>query len=347
MFKGSEPPDAISFTDETSRENKEKTTRRVWTHAQVSKFDTLAWFKEFRGLYPEIDGELKSSQVVNNFEKLPRDVKLRVSSGIRNARIHIVDTFAYEAEYKQILRGIYKCDNYEKMLQTSENQVLTKAVITRMEDFVAESILLDSPAQRLERSLQARRLGGYGYYSALAEQEQYRKELSTDLKPFRKGKKKVYDTATKWVSKSGSVFADAVEYAGHGFFGEYEARQHVAEMLNASHAFDDGDDSSIEWIKNQRDHFVTNTVYQTFGHLKPLYGEIDSKLSPRTQAADIAARIAQRDYDEYGLEGVLNRFDYVTFNGERITERNVRERLDYWNGIVEREEKIQKLVAGL
>lgn len=217
MFKGSEPLDAVSFTDETSRQNKEKTSSRVWTHAQIYRYASLDWFRELRGLYPDKHGELKSSDVVDNYEKLPRDIRMRVSSGVRKARIHIVDTFTYEARYKQILREIYKCDNYEKMLKNQENQELTKKVISGMENFVAECILFDSPAQRLETNLKARSLGGFGYYQMFNNQEQFRKELAIDLKPFRKGNKRISDTASKRVSKSGSIFSDAVEFAGFGF----------------------------------------------------------------------------------------------------------------------------------
>ena len=65
----------------------------------------MDWFLELRGLYPDVQGELKS-KFIEGFEKLPRDVKMRVFSGMRRARIHIVDTFSYEAESKQILRRI-------------------------------------------------------------------------------------------------------------------------------------------------------------------------------------------------------------------------------------------------
>ena len=233
------------------------------------------------------------------------------------------------------------------MLQKEENTELTKSIIEAMEDTIAESMLFDSPAQRLERNLQAKRLGGYGYAFAFSEQQRSRKELSMDLKPFRKGKKRVYDTVSKLASKSSAVFADAVEFSRQGFYGEYEARQQISRMLEVSHAFDAGDDKSIEWLEGQRNHFITDVVYQTIGHLKPLYGNIDSRLSPRTQAADIAAKVAERTYDEYGLEGVLDKFDYITFNGEKITEQNVKVRLEFWDRIVEREEKIQKLIKKL
>ena len=61
MFRGSEPQDALSFTDETSRQNKEKTARRVWTHAQISKFANIQWFLELRNLYPDVKLHIKVS----------------------------------------------------------------------------------------------------------------------------------------------------------------------------------------------------------------------------------------------------------------------------------------------
>ncbi|MBX3291370.1 MAG: hypothetical protein KF881_00600 [Acidobacteria bacterium] len=347
MFRGSEPQDALSFSDETSRQNNEKTARLVWTHAQISKFANIQWFLELRNLYPDVKSELKSSQVVDNFDKLPRDIRRRVSSGLRGARIHIVDTFAYEAESKQVMRRIYKCDNYEKVLRENENKEFAKLLIKGMEEWVAKQILLDSPAQRLEQNLQTRGMAGFGYVASTLRQESGRKELALDLDLFEKGNKRITDTAAKYVSRSGVVLSDAVEFSGRSFLGEYHARQVVAQMVNQSHAFDAGDDAAVRWVKGQRDHFAINTVYGLHGFLSPLYGDIDSKLSSRTQAADIAARIGQRIYDENGLEGLLDQFDYVTFNGERITETNIKARLEYWRTITEREERIEKLIDGL
>lgn len=339
-----EPQDAYSFTDETKLKNTEKTTRCVWIHAQISKLDSLDWFKELRGLYPEIQGELKS-KYIEKFDKLPREVKIRVSSGIRKARIHIVDTFAYEAEAKQILRNIYKCDNYEKMLRQNPNPEVVKQIISGMETFVAESILLDSPSQRLEQKLKAKSYSGLGFFLTNDFSGNRRKELAVDLKPFRKGNKNIRDSVSKYVSKSGAVFSSAVEFARGFPLGEYETRQHIAEMLNISHAFDEGDEKSVKWIDGQRNHFITSNVYHTFNYLRPLYGNIDSRLSPKTQAADISSGFAEEFYNENGLQGVVDKFDYVTFNGEKINEGNIKERLNYWSQIVEREEKIQKFVS--
>lgn len=346
MFLSREPQDAASFTDETSRRNTEKTSRKVWTHAQVGKHISLAWFTEIYGMFPKSNGELKYAEIADGLDKLPRDVKLRLAVGIRPIRIHIVDTFAYEAEYKQFLRYFFKCDNYEKMLQQDENQELAKFLILEMEKSITESVLYDSPAQRLERNFERQRWGGFGYGLALP-QNQFGKPLEFNIEPFKKGKKKSYDTAAKWVCKSNAVFSDATDFSGRGFLGEYEMRQRAGEMLDYSHAFDEGDDESIKWLEAQRNHFARRSRFNRFGRRSTLYGNVDSKYSMRIQAADIAAGIAQRTYDEYELQVVLDKFDYVTFNGKKINEENIKQHLAYWNNIVERENKIQKLINNL
>lgn len=347
MFRGSEPSDALSFTDETSRQKEKKTQSRVWTHAQVSRLSDIQWFHHLREFYPDIVGELKSSQIIDDFYKFPLTLIQRISPGLRTVRVHVVDTFVYEAEARQLMRTVMKYDDYEKVLRTHEDQEFAKHLVKGMEEYVATQILLDSPAQRLERALQARRLSRFGYFGAITSQQESRRKLAVDLDPFKKGRKNLGDTAAKWVSKSGAVMSDALVFANHQFLGEYEARQFIADMLNVAHAFDEGDDTSVKWVKGQRDHFVIDTVYGLHGFLKPLYGNVDSRLSPRTQAADIAARIAQRVYDENGLKGLLDQFTYVTFNGEKVTESNIKSILEFWREIEHREERIEKILKGV
>lgn len=346
MFLNREPQDAVSFTDETSRRNKEKTSRRVWTHAQVDKRISLAWFTEIYGMFPKSNGELKYAEIADGLDKLPREVKLRLAVGIRPIRIHIVDTFAYEAEYKQFLRYFYKCDDYEKMLRQEEDQNLAKLLILEMEKSITENVLYDSPAQRLERNFKRQRWAGFGY-GLVAPQNQFGEPLEFDIEPFMKGRKKSYDTAAKWVCKSNAVFSDATDFSERGFLGEYEMRERVGEMLDYSHAFDEGDDESIKWLEAQRNYFARTSHFNSFESENKLYGNVDSRYSIRIQAADIAAGIAQRTYDEYELRSVLDKFDYVTFNGKKINEENIKQHLAHWNDVVERENKIQKLINSL
>lgn len=48
--------------------------------------------------------------------------------------------------------------------------------------------------------------------------------------------------------------------------------------------------------------------------------EVPSRLSPRTQMADVAAQFANQIYERHGLIEVARRFQFVTFNGERTTK---------------------------
>jgi hypothetical protein len=215
-----------------------------------------------------------------------------------------------------------------------------------MEDFVTESIILDSPAQRLEFSIQANRYSGFGFGSFDLPGFR-RKELATDLEPFRKKKKSSIGVAASWVSRSASIFADAVDFADRRTWGEYEMRQQVGEMLQRAHAFDEGDEAAIEWMEDQREYFTSFNNSVMYLGPSPLYGRIDSRLSPRIQAADIAAGIAERIYDKHRIVGLVERFDYVTFNGERLTEENFSAKVQYWNQIAERERKIQAKLGNL
>lgn len=349
IIPGSEPLDADSYTDETSARISGRNKHKVWIHAQVSSTDRLEWFFELYNHFSDLSGELKDSAEASDYFRYPLSLRQRISPGLRRTRIHIVDTFVYEAEGKQVMRSILKCDDYEKILREKESPLLAKSLIQATENYVSSMILLDSPMQRLERNLLYGSSIGYGLFQYRAEQEQARRrrEFAMDLDPFKKGRKKLSDTAAKWVSKAGSVFSDAVEFSENIMIGEYQMRQRVAAMLDKSHAFDVGDDKSIEWLESQRKQFIIDSVYGVCGFLRPLYGNIDSKLSRRTQAADIAGKIAERVYGKFGLEGVMERFDYVTFNGERVNEGNISRILDHWSVIREREERIQKLIEGI
>ena len=350
MHSDLEIKEASSYTDETSRRRKSKCEiGRVWTHAQIGRKTDIHWLHDVRQEFPELHGEMKSSDFADRFDRIPTALKSRVSAGVRKARIHIVDTFAYEAEAKQILRKIYKTDDYEKVLREHENKEVARLIIEGMEDAVTEQILMDSPVARLERELISQNRDGFGYAGFLMDgtrrrQSRERMERATSLVPFKKKGKKSYDTAAKYVSKSGSVFSDAVQFASRGLLGEHEMRRRVGWMLDKSHAYDAGDDKSVDWIEGQREMFAVENIYGIKEFLNPLYGDIDSSSSPRIQAADIAAAIAQNIYDERGLAGMLDKFDYVTFNGEKVDDLNISRITEHWRSVREREANIQKIV---
>src|SRR5205085_4493738 len=66
---------------------------------------------------------------------------------------------------------------------------------------------------------------------------------------------------------------------------------------------------------------------------------IASETSSYTQAADIAAGFARQNYERYGIVAVAGRFEYVTLNGERITQDNAEERFEMWQQLIEQEQR--------
>ncbi len=57
------------------------------------------------------------------------------------------------------------------------------------------------------------------------------------------------------------------------------------------------------------------------------YVELESKSSYYVQAADFAAGIATDIYTSEKLIGVVRRFEYVTFNGRRVSRSDAEEEM--------------------
>lgn len=161
--------------------------------------------------------------------------------------------------------------------------------------------------------------------------------------------------AVKYAAKSGSVFNRAIDFVGprrvfgHDGWTQYYMRR----ALGDSHAFDRGDNKSIKWIDDQRRRVCGGGPYDYVddcgpwgkdGYWEPsgsfgrLYS-LPSETSRHIQAADIAAGFARQDYERYGIAAVAGRFDYVTLNGERITQDNAEEKFGLWRDLTEEERR--------
>jgi len=65
--------------------------------------------------------------------------------------------------------------------------------------------------------------------------------------------------------------------------------------------------------------------YRVIAMRRPGFIELESKGSHYIQAADFAAGIASDIYASHKLTGVVERFEYVTFNGERVSLSDAEE----------------------
>jgi hypothetical protein len=363
------PREAKSFTDETSPRKPVASDRKVSIHGQVIRELSLKWFHDLMKLYPGENPEVKSTRILEEFHNLPSDFRERTWVGMKHVIINIVDSLSYQTDLKQIISDVYKTDKIHQLLKQSarKGDEFSKRILNHMDETVTKWIIRDSPPERLKQEMRPRYLpGSYAYY--LHRDDHYEDEV--DLTPFKAKASSMTGKAVKYAAKSGSVFNPARDQINPmmRFYQDSWAHYMVRQRLHDSHAFDRGDDKSIEWIDIQRRkiggggpyyyddcgtweadgswHACTSEDFEDFAYGK--LHSVASESSRYTQAADIAAGFARQEYELYGIIAVAGRFEYVTLNGERITQNNAEKKFELWRQLLEREkrESQQIVIAG-
>jgi hypothetical protein len=353
-----------SFTDETSPKLP-KSDRKVSINGQVIREgDSLKWFRDLVRLYPNDNPETKSVRILEDFRTYPQEFRDRTWVGMKKVRIHIVDSLPYQTDYKKILANVFKGDELRKMVERDARRgdEFAKYIRTKMDETVTEWIIMDSTSHRL-RDMMANDYprGSLSFYLRPITP---RRPRSVDLKPFRTKVSSMTSKAVKVASKAASVFTpamDRLEPIRH--LGESYSQYEVHNTLRDSHAFDEGDDKALKWIDDERkdiggrdwmpyeqtsssdwmpdgvpeyvDDFDESYSHFAYGKLYP----VKSHESEYIQAADIAAGFARDAYEKYSVVAVAEQFEYVTINGERVTQDNAQERFEYWRQLHEREQR--------
>ena len=167
-----------------------------------------------------------------------------------------------------------------------------------------------------------------------------------DLTPFKTKQSSMAGKAVKYAAKSGSVFNRAIDFVRPRAMVGNENWMHyyVRQALRDSHAFDRGDDKSLEWIDRQRKEVVRSRPYgyHDYSYEVNSFGELHSIPSDQSsyiQAADIAVGFARQEYERNGIAAVAGKFEYVTLNGERITQDNAENKFEMWRQLIEQEKK--------
>lgn len=281
--------------------------------------------------------------------------------GRDNVIINIVDSLSYQTDLKQIFRNIFKNDKIHELLKQNAKlgDEFSKQVLADMDETVTKWIIQDSPPERLKQEMRPGYWpGSLAFY--LHANDHYDKD-EVDLMPFRAKASSMTGRAVKYAAKAGSVFNPARGEIDPmmRFHQDSWAHYRVQQRLRDSHAFDRGDDKSIAWIDSQRRKIAVTRPYysddcgtweaddgwrtctsEDFEDLA--YGKlysVVSETSSYTQAADIAAGFARQEYECYGIVAVATRFEYVTLNGERITQRNAEQKFELWRQLLEREKR--------
>lgn len=156
----------------------------------------------------------------------------------------------------------------------------------------------------------------------------------------RSGDRNVVRNVASWAAKASAAFHaanDAAWDAGGDNamydrldFGRAARRRMTLELL-PTHAFDKGNKPHIDLLEHSRQSIIdelsaNERFYEHIGRQRG-FVELESKGSYYVQAADFAAGIASDIYASLKLIGVVDRFEYVTFNGVRVSRADAEEEM--------------------
>lgn len=337
--------EAVSFTDESSPDAR-VTGDKVCISGQVNRDLSLDWYYRIIQFFPDVQSELKSKDVAERFKNFSATTRRVIWAGLGRVKIHIVDPRSHRHRVNNILRRVWKNDQAPLLVAQWEKEGRPDAkylsALTRR--MVADSILQDSTAVRVQL-LGRIFLDPFGL---IEPQESLRPFFGGVRRPsqplistedFGKPKSLIRDVAS-WSAKSSAAFHSALDvalppgdddvamtrFADGGFL-----RRKMAAQLLHVHAFDDGNQKQLDLLDEKR-----SAVFQELAaHARvvgliikrPRIVPVESRESFYAQAADIAAGIASHIYATHGLIGVLEKFEYVTYNGIRVSRSDAEEEM--------------------
>ncbi len=320
--------EAASFTDDTSLP---RAGLRVSIHAQIIRQHRINWYFFLKDRTPHDRGEFKD-QVLHTFFSLAETDREKVFKTLCTVRIHIVDPRPYavnlhDALQKHLPKGTNVSD-FLKRLDASTKHL--EPVRRTALEFIAESILRDAPAERLKLVYKAWEYSN-GLNPISVDDSAYMDMPAKphfNLTPFQHRNANVLNDIANFVSASASVFSPTIDEFEKAtddcfFTSPMAGPWLINSTLGRSHAFDEGHSHAVKWIEEQRIEVLAQIDSKR--HFYPEYlpqplQELVSTESVPIQAADIAASIARELWHRNSLPHLVSRFEYVTFNGERLSQ---------------------------
>jgi len=325
--------DAVSFNDDSSPDTRQTAREKVVINAQVFPGTSLDWYYRVLQLCASIPGELKSADVWLRFRTLNGENKDRIWAGLSKVRIHIIDPRPYRKSFNNIVKKMLACDDPATFLQRQRAANDPRAIwlSVRSQVFTAERILNDSVGVRVH-NVSKFLSGGLFHVAGTRDAE----DQVLDLSEFGNEAKPLVGTVSAWAAKSAATFHEALDCFVNvdpetRFFSDDIIKKRMRARVLDTHAFDKGHQTHIELLESARDNILTNLSEPTLdgrGEANPAakpYLETDSKASYFVQAGDIAAGVASKLLETENLVAVVTSFEYVTYNGNRLSVSDAEE----------------------
>jgi hypothetical protein len=332
----------VSFNDDSSPDI--RTGEKISIHAQVMPGKNLTWYSDTIPLFPVTGEELKSRPIIEAFNAMPsgqRDAYWR--NGLSDVRIHIVDPTLPKQRLARMLRSILQRDDALPWLEREarNGNPLAKTMLRFVREQLAEYILLsNSSAGKLHRLIEFHKKDNYIQLGD-GRPKKDDEPLPVSLADFHCDAKSIVRKATEWSTKSAAAFHDGIDTFYDCLLHDFEnvrfimpgrSLQNILPRLNKRHTFDRGDEKQLSALESFRRKTVSSIMAASYSYYYPklllgtAYEFQESHESALVQAADFAAGIASYFYAEpKGLVEIVARFEYVTFNGKRISMTDAEE----------------------
>lgn len=325
------PPYAVSFTDDTSLPHVGWT---VSIHAQVVREHRIDWYFFMKNRAPHGRGEFKNA-VVNTFFSLTECERERAFRTLRSVRIHIVDPRAYmpvllQALGKVLPEGTSPMRFLRRLDESTHRlRMFRESIVGR----IANRMLRDSPAERLKDKYRSSErmfceslvVSHESLPGGMISPKVAYQCGDFDLTPFQGRKAHLLNEIAKFTAASASVFSPAIDEleqaANDDMFSLPGAGSWLLRSaLGRPHAFDAGHSNVVRWIEQRRDETLAQVGDDCGSCVAYPLQELISSESVPIQAADIAASLARELWHRNSLTHLVRRFEYVTYNGERLSE---------------------------
>ncbi len=327
--------ESASFNDETSPNSRVTSGQKVSIEGQVIPGSPLDWYYRILQSCQSVVGEVKSAEAWNRFQSLDAATRGTVWKDLSKVRIHITDPRPYRESTHDILRRAWRNVDAPALLRQRalEGDAQAQAFISRLESLAADSIWRDSFAARLHSLTKFLR----NNWRMVTAREA--SELDSFVGVEQLGSKSTVRKAVSLSAKSASTFHEALDCflelnETFEVFPSPLVRLRMESRVLQPHTFDkETDPRPIELLERTRSAILGNLRrYEGSERMPKKYLEAPSEGSYFLQAADIAAGFASRTWEESGFVAVVSNFEYVTYNGKRLSVSDAEEevRRPYW-----------------
>ena len=332
IFSHCEPPNAVSFSDGTTPDFR-TARRQVAIEATTPHESDHKWYIILLTRYAHLrdkHGELDSRILVSDFHNQPTNIQNAVWAGMKHVRIHISDVFPHQRSLEKITE---RYPGMQRLREDAANgnkisQGYLEFLQKEMLKLMLQSMMCDSPVTRFISFATALR-NAWGYNLSLhGDSFEPTVDFEKLVSPDNPGR--TLHHVTKINARSDAIFSAVTDEVLNS---QYPSPFTALHSLAKCRAFDEGNTPDLLWMENAR---ITSLEamfpFESQRYQPMMQGlrEVPSRLSPRTQMADVAAQFANQIYERQGLIEVARQFQFVTFNGERIYEDTAAEKIRLW-----------------